>query len=84
MNSPQFAGVFGFKCGTAVRVEVYGRLDTTAQEFGDRLIGLVQAGRNAIVVDLKNIAYTAVLGFARFSLPIGPRSAAKASSRFVK
>ena len=42
-------------------VEAYGRLDsTTAKEFGDRLIALVQAGRSSIVVDLGNI----VLGHA--------------------
>lgn len=45
-------------------LEAYGRLDsTTAKEFGDRLIALVQAGRNAIVVDLKNIAYISSAGF---------------------
>ena len=45
-------------------VEAYGRLDsTTAKEFGDRLIALVQAGRNAIVVDLKNIIYISSAGF---------------------
>ena len=45
-------------------VEAYGRLDsTTAKEFGDRLIALVQAGRCSIVVDLKNIAYISSAGF---------------------
>jgi anti-sigma B factor antagonist len=45
-------------------LEAYGRLDsTTAKEFGDRFIALVQAGRNAIVVDLKNIAYISSAGF---------------------
>ena len=45
-------------------LEAYGRLDsTTAQEFGDRLIALVRAGRSAIVVDLKNIAYITSAGF---------------------
>jgi anti-sigma B factor antagonist len=45
-------------------LEAYGRLDsTTAKEFGDRLTALVQAGRNAIVVDLKNIAYISSAGF---------------------
>ena len=45
-------------------LEAYGRLDsTTAKELGDRLIALVQAGRNAIVVDLKNIAYISSAGF---------------------
>jgi anti-anti-sigma factor len=45
-------------------VEAYGRLDsTTAKEFGGRLIALVKAGRNSIVVDLKNIAYISSAGF---------------------
>jgi anti-anti-sigma factor len=45
-------------------LEAYGRLDsTTAKEFGDRLAALVQAGRNAIVVDLKDIAYISSAGF---------------------
>jgi anti-sigma B factor antagonist len=45
-------------------VEAYGRIDsTTAKEFGDRLISLVQAGRSSLVVDLKNIAYISSAGF---------------------
>jgi len=45
-------------------VEAYGRLDsTTATEFGDRLISLVQGGRRSLVVDLKNIAYISSAGF---------------------
>jgi len=45
-------------------LEPFGRLDsTTAQEFGDRLMALVQAGRSAIVVDLKNIVYISSAGF---------------------
>jgi anti-sigma B factor antagonist len=45
-------------------LEPLGRLDsTTAQEFGDRLMALVHAGRSAIVVDLKNIAYISSAGF---------------------
>jgi anti-sigma B factor antagonist len=45
-------------------LEAYGRLDsTTAKEFGDRLTALVQAGRNAIVIDLKNIIYISSAGF---------------------
>jgi len=66
-------------------LEAYGRLDsTTAKEFGDRLAALVQAGRNAIVVDLKDIAYIRSAGFAHSSLPIGPRPRNKASSRCVE
>ena len=45
-------------------VEAHGRLDsTTAKEFGDRLIALVQAGRSSIVVDLQNIVYISSAGF---------------------
>jgi len=45
-------------------VEAYGRLDsTTAKEFGDRLVSLIQSGGGALVVDLKNIAYISSAGF---------------------
>ena len=45
-------------------VEVYGRVDsTTAKAFGDRLIDLVQAGSERILVDLKNIVYISSAGF---------------------
>jgi anti-anti-sigma factor len=45
-------------------LEVYGRLDsTTAKEFSDRLIALVQASRSAILVDLKGVAYISSAGF---------------------
>src|SRR5262245_49051471 len=56
-------------------VEPHGRLDsTTASEFGDRLVSLVQAGRSYVVVDLKNIAYISVAGFG--DLLIANRAAA--------
>ena len=56
-------------------LEFHGRLDsTTAKEFGDRLIALVQAGRSTIVVDLKNIAYISSAGFR--ALLIANRAAA--------
>jgi anti-sigma B factor antagonist len=45
-------------------LKAWGRLDsTTAQEFGARLMALVQAGRTAIVIDLKDIAYISSAGF---------------------
>jgi anti-anti-sigma factor len=45
-------------------LEPFGRLDsTTARELIDRLLALLQAGRSAIVVDLKNIAYITSAGF---------------------
>jgi anti-anti-sigma factor len=57
-------------------LEVHGRLDsTTAKEFGDRLIALVQSGRSTIVVDLKNIAYISSAGFR--ALLIANRAAEK-------
>ena len=50
--------------GDVTVLEAHGRLDsTTAQQFRDRLIALVQAGRSAIVVDLKNIVYISSAGF---------------------
>jgi anti-anti-sigma factor len=45
-------------------IEAYGRLDsTTAKQFGERLLSLVQEGRRSIVVDLQNIAYISSAGF---------------------
>jgi anti-sigma B factor antagonist len=45
-------------------VEAYGRIDsTTAKEFGERLTSLIEAGRGAIVVDLKNVVYISSAGF---------------------
>ena len=45
-------------------LEPHGRLDSAAaKEFGDRLTALVQAGRSAILVDLKSIAYISSAGF---------------------
>ena len=63
-------------------VEAHGRLDsTTAKEFGDRLTALVQAGRAAIVLDLKNIAYISSAGFR--VLLLAARRAEDASTRLV-
>lgn len=45
-------------------LEAHGRVDsTTAREFGDRLMALIQAGRDRIVIDFKNIAYISSAGF---------------------
>ena len=45
-------------------LEPFGRLDsTTAKELLDRLVALVEAGRSAIVVDLKSIIYITSAGF---------------------
>jgi len=63
-------------------LEAYGRLDsTTAKEFGDRLTELVQAGRNAIVVDLKDIAYISSAGFR--ALLIANRATAAKQGKFA-
>ena len=63
-------------------LEAYGRLDsTTSKKFSDRLIALVQAGRSAIVVDLKNIAYISSAGF--HVLLIAKRAAAEKRSKLA-
>jgi anti-anti-sigma factor len=63
-------------------VEAYGRIDsTTAKEFGDRLISLVQAGRNSIVVDLKNIVYISSAGFR--ALLIANRATAESRGKLA-
>jgi anti-anti-sigma factor len=63
-------------------LEAYGRIDsTTAKEFRDRLIALVEAGRNAIVVDLKNIAYISSAGFR--VLLVANRVAAEKQSKLA-
>jgi anti-sigma B factor antagonist len=63
-------------------LDAHGRLDsTTAKEFGDRMIALIQAGRSAIVVDLKNIAYISSAGFR--ALLIANRATAAKQGKFV-
>jgi anti-anti-sigma factor len=63
-------------------LEGRGRLDsTTAKEFGDRLIALIQAGRSAIVVDLKNITYISSAGFR--ALLIAKRSTAERQGKLA-
>ena len=63
-------------------LEAHGRLDsTTAKEFGDRLAALVQAGRNAIVVDLKDIAYISSAGFR--ALLIANRATAESQGKLA-
>jgi anti-sigma B factor antagonist len=59
-----------------------GRLDsTTAQEFGARLMALVQAGRSAIVVDMKNLVYISSAGF--HALLVTARAAAEKQGKLV-
>jgi anti-anti-sigma factor len=63
-------------------VEASGRLDsTTAREFTDRLMALVQAGRSAFVVDLKHIAYISSAGF--HALLVTSRAAAEKQGQVV-
>jgi anti-anti-sigma factor len=50
--------------GDITIVEVKGRIDSnTAKPFGDRLNGLINAGRRQIVVDLKSLVYISGAGF---------------------
>jgi anti-sigma B factor antagonist len=52
------------QAGEITIVEVRGRIDSnTARAFGERLTGLIQAGRGRLVVDLKNIVYISSAGF---------------------
>jgi anti-sigma B factor antagonist len=68
--------------GEVTILEPCGRLDsTTAQEFGDRLMALVQAGRIAIVVDLKSIVYINSAGFR--ALLIANRAAAEKQGKLA-
>src|SRR3979490_418357 len=63
-------------------LEAHGRLDsTTAQQFGDRLVALVQAGRSAILVDLKNIIYISSAGFQ--ALLIANRTTAESQGKLA-
>jgi anti-sigma B factor antagonist len=49
--------------GDVTVFEAHGRVDnTTAKEFNDRLMALIQEGRRRIVVDFKNIAYISSAG----------------------
>ena len=63
-------------------LEAHGRLDsTTAQQFRDRLVALVQAGRSAILVDLKNIIYISSAGFQ--ALLIANRTTAESQGKLA-
>jgi anti-sigma B factor antagonist len=63
-------------------VEAYGRLDSsTAKEFGERLVSLVQSGRSSIVLDLKNIAYISSAGFR--ALLIAKKAAAEREGKLA-
>jgi anti-sigma B factor antagonist len=50
--------------GDITIVEIKGRIDSnTAKPFGERLTGLIKAGRMRVVVDLKHLVYISSAGF---------------------
>src|SRR5262245_36557639 len=50
--------------GDITIVEIRGRIDSNAAKaFGDRLIGLIKAGRARLIVDLNHIVYISSAGF---------------------
>ena len=52
------------QAGDVTILEVKGRIDSNAADaFGDRLTGLIKAGRAKLVVDLKHIIYISSAGF---------------------
>jgi anti-sigma B factor antagonist len=52
------------RTGEITIIEVKGRIDSnTAKAFGERLAGLLKAGRARLVVDLKHIVYISSAGF---------------------
>ena len=68
--------------GGVTVLEIDGRLDSTsAQQFGDRLIALVEAGQSALVVDLKNIIYISSAGFQ--ALLIANRATAESQGKLA-
>jgi anti-anti-sigma factor len=63
-------------------LEPFGRLDsTTAREFIDRLLALVEAGRPAIMVDMQNVAYITSAGF--HALLLAKQAAAERQGKFA-
>jgi len=52
------------QAGDVTILEIKGRIDSNAAgAFGDRLTGLIKAGRARLVVDLKQIIYISSAGF---------------------
>jgi anti-sigma B factor antagonist len=50
--------------GDITIVEIKGRIDTnTVRSLGERLTTLIKAGRNTVMVDLKNLVYISSAGF---------------------
>jgi len=63
-------------------IEVHGRVDSsTAKQFGERLMSLVQAGRSAIVIDLQDMVYISSSGF--HALLVANRALAQKKGKLV-
>jgi anti-sigma B factor antagonist len=68
--------------GNITIVEIKGRIDTnTASSLGERLTALIKAGRNPVLVDLKNLAHISSAGFR--SLLIAGRLAEESKGTLV-
>jgi anti-sigma B factor antagonist len=70
------------QAGGVTIVEIKGRIDSnSAKAFGDHLTALISAGRDRVVVDLKNMVYISSAGFR--VLLIAGRLAEETKSRLV-
>ena len=70
------------RIGDAVVLDARGRIDsTTAKEFGDRMIGLIESGCRHLVVDFKNLVYISSAGFR--ALLLAAKKADETQSEFV-
>ena len=70
------------RVGDAVVLDAKGRIDsTTAKDFGDKMIGLIESGCRRLVVDFKNLAYISSAGFR--ALLLAAKNAEETGSQFV-